>query len=55
LLPVITVFSWLFSMQNTFKEWFNIVFFSGVRKIARHMTLLSNPDRKDHTERAWWE
>jgi hypothetical protein len=55
LLPVITVFSWLFSMQNTFKEWFDIVFFSGVRKIARHMTLLSNPDRKDHTERAWWE
>lgn len=55
MLPIITVGSWLFSREQTFKEWFNIVFFSGARKIARHMTLLSNPERKDHSERSWWE
>ena len=55
MLPVITVVSWLFSRQNSFKEWFGIVFFSGVRKISRHMTLLSNKERSDHEEKAWWE
>mmetsp|Transcript_19144 Transcript_19144/g.21472 ORF Transcript_19144/g.21472 Transcript_19144/m.21472 type:complete len:155 (-) Transcript_19144:336-800(-) len=50
LLPIMTIISWLFSQENTFKEWFNIVFFCGVRKIARHITLLSNKERKDHQD-----
>ena len=38
-----------------FKEWFEIIFFLGVRKIARHITLLSNPDRKEENEKSKWE
>ena len=54
-LPVLVFVSSKFSPQNTFKEWVSIVFFSGVRKIARHMTLLSNKDRKGVDDTAWWE
>jgi len=53
-LPVLVFFSSKFS-PNSLKEWVSIVFFSGVRKIARHMTLLSNKERKGVDDTAWWE
>jgi hypothetical protein len=38
------------------KKWLQLVFFSGVRKIARHMTLLSDKKKiKDRTIQKWWE
>ena len=54
-LPILVFVSASFSKQNTLKEWVSIVFFSGVRKIARHMTLLSNKNRKDENDVSWWE
>ena len=54
-LPLLVYVSSKLSPQNTFKEWVSIVFFSGVRKIARHMTLLSNQNRRDENDVASWE
>jgi len=55
LLPVLVVISWLFSRQNTFAEWFDIVFYSGVRKVCKYMTLISNKEKKSYNEKEWWE
>lgn len=55
LLPVLVYVSSLFSRQNSFSEWFNIVFYSGVRKISKYITLISNPEKQDYNQTEWWE
>ena len=49
------ILSWLLAGPMSFKEWFQIVFFAGARKIARHMTLLSNRGRREYAQKATWE